>query len=128
MTSAAKPRRRRKASTSASVRSRALSALRAAFRAREWSFMPRKALRTGGWQGSRTGTVLCTAQSDDAARRRCNPPRLSGGLRLVDHNTVLIDRHLDRIRNRNRSACIRRDAHDVVDLGFELVRDFRVLA
>src|SRR4051794_25216818 len=129
MTSSAKPRRRRKASTSASVRSRALSALRAAFRAREWSFMPRTAMRSGGWQGSRTGTVLCTAQADDAARRRCSPPRFSGGLRLlVDHNAVLIDRHLNRIRNRNGSACIRRDTHDVVDLGFEFVRDLRVLA
>src|SRR3954467_9003262 len=124
MTSSANPRRRRKASTSASVRSRALSALRAAFRAREWSFIPRKAMRTGGWQGSRTGTVLCTAQSDDAARRRCSPPRSSGGLRLVDNNAVLIDTYLNRIRNGNGNgpACIRRDTHDVVDLGFEFVR------
>src|SRR3954453_8477825 len=93
---------------------------------------PRKAMRTGGWQGRREAIVLCTWPTEDAARRRCSPPRrgsdrISGGLRLVfDNDSVLVYRNGR--RNRYGAACIRHSADGLVDLHLELLGDLGGLA
>src|SRR4051812_7988268 len=99
MTSSSALRRPRNTRSSCSVRYRALSAFNAALSARRWSI------------------------KEDLVPRKAS--RWSGCL-LLDDDSVFIDGN--GVGDGHGAACVRRDADDLVDLGFELVGDLGVLA